>query len=138
MTLRDSQGRPKLNFGGGGGLIVRGATFVNPTGSLAPPVNDVFIEIPRACVIRGVRLFTTNGPGSCVVDIRRDTYGNFPPTSLDSLCGSSKPTIIGGTKDEDTTLTGWTTNLNAGDVLAIVLESSTTFRSVVVQLILEE
>ena len=137
MTIRDTLGRPKLNFGSGGERFIRGATFVSERGSLAPPLNDVFIEIPRACVIRGVRLFTSSVSGSCVVDIRRDSYGNFPPTNVDSICGGAKPQIIGGTKYEDVSLSGWQRNLNAGDVLSIVLESSTNFSSVVVQLILE-
>ena len=136
--LRDAQGRRKIAFDGGARRVTRGATFVNANSALFPPVNDVMIEIPRACVIRGVRLFTTGGTGSCVVDIRRDSYGNFPPTSADSICGAAKPTIINGNRSEDTTLSGWATNLNAGDILAIVLESSSVFRSVVVQLILEE
>ncbi len=118
--------------------IVRGATFVSSTSAIQPPVNDVYIEIPRACVIRSVRIFTTGGTGACVVDVRRSTYAGFPPGSVNSICGASKPTIVSGTKHENTTLSSWTTSLAAGDVLAIVLESSSVFRTVIVQLVLEE
>jgi len=107
--------------GGGGGTFQRGATFVNPSG-LALPVNDVAVTIPVACTITAVTVLLS-GTGSCVIDVWRDSYANYPPTVADSICGGNKPTISAGTKYRDTTLTGWTIALSAGDILIFKLDS---------------
>jgi hypothetical protein len=61
--------------------------------------------------------------GSCVVDIWKDTYGNFPPTDADSITSSSPPTLVSAIKSTDTALAGWTTALADGDVLAFNIDS---------------
>lgn len=112
----------------------RGATFVSPSGPIVTPVNDVYVRITKSGTINKVTLLTEGGPGACVVDIWKDTYANFPPTVADSICGASKPTITGGIKYEDSTLTGWTTSVTAGDVLVFHLQSVSTFSLIFVQL----
>jgi hypothetical protein len=107
--------------GGGGGTFTRGATFVNPAG-LTLPVNDVAVEIPAACTITAATVLLS-GAASCVIDVWRDSYANYPPTVADSICGSNKPTVASATKYRDATLTGWTTALSAGDILIFKLES---------------
>jgi len=115
----------------------RGATFVS-TGTLSPPINDVFISPGYNCQIAGYRLYTAGGTGSCVVDVRLVTYGSFPPTSLDSICGANKPTISSGISASDFVLTGWTTAVGETDVVGISLDSSSTFSMVTLQLFLEK
>jgi hypothetical protein len=61
--------------------------------------------------------------GSVVVDIWKDTYGNYPPTIADSICASAKPTLSGAIKTTDSSLVGWTTALAAGDTLHFNIES---------------
>jgi hypothetical protein len=63
--------------------------------------------------------------GSIVVDIYKDTYTNYPPVNADSITGSAPPTISGGIKSQDSTLTGWTTSFAAGDILRFEAESVT-------------
>lgn len=116
---------------------VRGATFVSTT-TLNPPINDVFFSPGYNCQIMGYRLYTEGGPGSCVVDVRLVTYGSFPPTSLDSICGANKPTIVAGISASDFVLTGWTTAVGSADVVGISLDSSSTFSMVTLQLFLEK
>lgn len=70
--------------------------------------------------------------GSAVVDIKKSTYASFPTTS--SICASAKPTLSSAQKSEDTTLTGWTTTVAAGDVLEFVLDSVTSIKSLTVSL----
>jgi hypothetical protein len=66
--------------------------------------------------------------GSVVVDIWKDTYGNYPPTSGDSITGSAKPTITSSNKGQSSTLTGWTTTINAGETLRFNLDSVSTIQ----------
>lgn len=118
--------------------LMRGATWVRPGGAIATPVNDVHVRCPVKGVITGVTIGTEGGAGSCVVDIWKDTHANFPPTVADSICASAKPTISSDVKYEDTTLTGWTLDVDAGDWLTFHLESSATFTAIFVQLFVKE
>lgn len=104
---------------------------------VATPVNDVAITIPIDCVIMSVTLLTRGGNGSCVVDIWKDTYANYPPDVTDTITAAAKPTISGGTKYRDSTLTGWVTAVVAGDTLIFHLESSATFTYIGISLELQ-
>ena len=88
-----------------------------------------YLEVPYACTITQASLLADQ-PGSVVVDVFRSTYSAFaPPThpvSGDKLTASAPPTISSATKSQDATLTGWTTSLAAGDVLAFNVNSATT------------
>jgi len=91
------------------------------------------IEMPFAGTIDAARLFADQ-TGDIVVDIFNDTFANFPPLVGDSITASAKPTISSGIKDEDETLTGWTTAFAAGDVLRINVDSVTTLERVTLSL----
>jgi len=83
------------------------------------------IEIPIACTITAATLLLDQS-GSIVIDIWKDTYANFPPTDADSITAAAPPTVSTATKSQDTTLTGWTTSITAGDVLRFNVDSITT------------
>ena len=85
--------------------------------------------IPYACTITAARLLADQS-GSIVVDIWKDTYANFPPTVGDTVTASAKPTLSSAQKYEDTTLTGWTTALAAGDYLRFNVDSATSVQRV--------
>jgi len=70
--------------------------------------------------------------GSIVVDVNRATYANFPTTS--SIAGTELPTLSSAQKNEDLTLTSWTTTLNARDVLEFEVDSATSVTLVTVAL----
>lgn len=72
--------------------------------------------------------------GSIVVDIWKDTYANYPPANADSITASAVPTISGATKSQDATLTGWTTSIAAGDVLAFNVDSIATIQRLLISL----
>lgn len=91
------------------------------------------IRIPFACTITGVTMLADQS-GSIVVDIWKDTYANYPPTDADSITASAVPTITTAVKSEDTTLTGWTTSITAGDTLRYNVDSVTTIQRVLVTL----
>ena len=83
------------------------------------------IEIPFACTITGWTLVADQS-GSIVVDVWKDTYANFPPTVADTITGSEKPTLSSVQKNQDLTLTTWTTAVSAGDILAFNVDSVAT------------
>jgi hypothetical protein len=91
------------------------------------------IEVPFAMTITGWTILADQS-GSIVVDVWKDTYANFPPTNADSIAGTEKPTLSAAQKNQDLSLTSWTTSVAAGDILAFEVESASTVQRVVVAL----
>jgi hypothetical protein len=106
-----------LSNGGAIGITIDGGGSVISTGIKG------YLEVPYACGINRVTMLADT-TGSAVVDIWKDTYANFPPTSADSITASSLPTITSDRKSQNTTLTGWTTAITAGDVLGFRVDSA--------------
>lgn len=62
--------------------------------------------------------------GSIVIDIGKDTTGNYPPTfPVDSVAGTEKPSLTSQKTNSDSSLSSWTTTFNAGDCFAFNVES---------------
>lgn len=80
------------------------------------------VRVPFNCTITSVTLIADQ-VGSTVVDIWKDSYANFPPTAGDSICASAKPTLSSARTSLDSTLTGWTKSIAAGDVLFFNVDS---------------
>jgi hypothetical protein len=91
------------------------------------------LEVPFACTITASRI-VADVSGSAVVDIWKDTYANFPPVDGDSITASATPILSSAIKNQDTTLTGWTTSIAAGDWLRFNLDSVTTCKIITVTL----
>lgn len=72
--------------------------------------------------------------GSIVIDIWKDTYANYPPAVGDTITAAAKPTITTATKSQDSTLTGWTKDIAAGDILKFNVDSVTTITNVTIVL----
>jgi len=84
-----------------------------------------YLRVPFDCTITREALLADQ-TGSIKVDIWKDTYANFPPTDADTITGGNEPEISAGTKDQDATLTDWTTSLSEGDILAFNVDSIDT------------
>tara|TARA_R100000353_G_scaffold38311_3_gene30356 strand:- start:1775 stop:3217 length:1443 start_codon:yes stop_codon:yes gene_type:complete len=111
------------------GITIDGAGSAITTGSKG------FLRAPFDCTITAAQLLADQS-GSIVIDVTKDTYANFPPTTLtDSICASALPTLSSSQKSEDTTLTGWTTSVSKGDVLGFVVNSATTVTRVSLNLV---
>lgn len=96
-------------------LGVLAFTFQNGGAVLNTGVQSAaYLEVPFDCTIKAVNMFGAP-TGSVVVDLWGDAFANYPPDDSDSIVGSAPPTISSGVKSEDTTLTGWTTALVAGE-----------------------
>lgn len=92
-----------------------------------------YLEIPFACTINRATALADQS-GSIVVDIWKDTYANYPPVDADSITASAPVTISSATKSQDSTLTGWTTSIAAGDILGFNVDSITTCQRVTISL----
>jgi Repeat of unknown function (DUF5907) len=117
------------------GLIIGDGTNVISTGVQG------FVSCPVAGTITKARLLSSDASvtsGSIVVDVWKDTYANYPPVVGDSITASAKPTISSTTKAEDSTLTGWTTSVSAGDVFGFNVDSVTSLKRVTVELTIDE
>jgi len=92
-----------------------------------------YLRVPFNCTIERVTL-TADQVGSIRVDIWKSTYAAFPPTDAGSITGGNEPEITGSNKGEDASLTGWSTNLNEGDILAFNVDSAAGIARVTVSL----
>jgi hypothetical protein len=113
------------------GLVIDGGGSVITTGVKG------FVEVPFACTITAVTLLSTDAAvtsGSIVIDLWKDTYANYAPTVADTITASAKPTLSSAIKSRDTTLTGWTTTIAAGDILGFKVDSATTVLKVTLSL----
>lgn len=99
---------PKRSFG----FAIRGTPAVGLVG---------YVTVPEACTIVKVRLIADVAINA-VVDIKKVSYASWPTTA--SIVASAPPTIAAN-KSEDSTLTGWTTALAAGDILEFRISSLT-------------
>lgn len=69
---------------------------------------------------------TADQAGSIVIDVWKDVFANFPPTVLDSIAGSEKPTLSAAASNSDTNLTTWTKTVSSGDVIRFNVDSVST------------
>jgi hypothetical protein len=106
---------------------------INGGGSVITAGVKGYMIIPFLCTIAQVTTLA-DVSGSVVIDIWKDTYTNYPPIVGDSICAAAKPTLSGAIKSQDTTLTGWTKVINAGDTLGYNVDSATTVTLVTVSL----
>lgn len=110
------------------------ATF---DGNFAPPAANtktVPMRVPYSGTITGWTI-TSDVSGSAVVNVWKNTYANNPPTVADAISGSEKPTLSSASKNQDLSLTTWTTTtITAGDMLIFNVESASTLTMLTVSL----
>jgi hypothetical protein len=108
-----------LNLDGGGSVISTG--------------QKGYTRVPYSGTITGVEV-VADQTGSIVVDVWKDTYANYPPTDADSITASAPPTLSSAIKSQNTTLTGWTTAITAGDYIGWNVDSAATVTRVQVNI----
>jgi hypothetical protein len=116
------------------GLVIDGGASAITTGVKG------FLEVPFAAVITAVTLLSADAAvtaGSIVIDIWKAPYASYPPTVANTITASAKPTLSSATKSRDTTLTGWTTAVAAGDILGFKVDSVATLTRVTLALTLQ-
>jgi hypothetical protein len=91
------------------------------------------IVIPAACTLIPNAVILADASGSISVDVWRDTYANYPPTSGDSITGGN-PLVLASQAKNTNNLAGWTTALAADDVLRFNVTSAATVQRVTISL----
>jgi hypothetical protein len=83
------------------------------------------LEVPFACTITGATLLA-NVAGNLVIDIWKAPFASFPPVLGNSIVSATPPTLSAAASSKNTTLTGWTTAIAAGDILRFNVNSAAT------------
>jgi len=109
--------------------VARAITFaLDGNASVLTTGTKADVYVPYACTIIAVTLIADQS-GSVVLGISKSSYSGFPG-SLSSIVASAAPTLSSAQKSQDTTLTGWTTSIRAGDVLEFSVTSASTITRV--------
>jgi hypothetical protein len=92
-----------------------------------------YLEVPFDCTIIASTLLADQ-TGSIVVNVWKCSESSFPPDATGKITASAPPTLTAAVKAQDTTLTGWTTSVSAGDILAFNVDSAATIQRVTLSL----
>lgn len=118
-----------LGSTGGGGARYVGCCFDGSGGAITlTGTVQVTVSVPVAGTLTGYRITTRGGPGSCTIEVRKATYAGFPG-SLADITGGADCVLSSAHASQDTTLSGWTTAISAGDVLEFTLVSASVIES---------
>lgn len=83
---------------------------------------DLFVpfgfEIARATLV-------ADAAGTLQVDVRVVPYAAFPPGPSHSICGANPPTLSGVNRAQDSTLSGWDTEIASGSVIRFFVTACT-------------
>jgi hypothetical protein len=101
-----------------------GGTFSGGGSALVAPQTS-FVYVPYTGTITAATIIADQ-TGSAVVDIWKVPLASVPATSGNSIAASDLPTLSSQIQHTDTTLSGWTTSINAGDVIYFHLNSAST------------
>jgi hypothetical protein len=120
--------------GGGGTSTSTVSMVIDAGGSVIPTGSKGYLYIPYPCTINAATMIADR-TGSIVVDVWKCTYAEFDsgtthPVAADKITASAPPTITSDTKSTDTSLTGWTTSVSEGDILAFNVTSATAITRV--------
>jgi hypothetical protein len=95
-----------------------------------------YVEAPfNATILRATLAGNVAGNAQC--DVWKVPAGGFPPTSANSIVAADPPTLNAAQFMQDSTLAGWTTQINAGDILAFVLTSTSGINQLTLSLALQ-
>jgi hypothetical protein len=102
-------------------------------GSSVLPLGDslTYVEVRGAGTITEWAL-TGTPSGSLVLDIWK--AAGAIPTVANTIVGSAPPTLTAQTLNNSSTLTGWTTAINVGDVFGFAVTSVTSVKKAVLTL----
>ena len=115
-----------LGSGFGLEVAIGSGSAVVPTGIAG------YLVVPFNCTITSCTLLS-DVAGSITVDIWRQS-GSVPATASSSIVASDKPSLASETFLIKTALTGWSTTLAIGDVLAFNVDSASTLKQVTLAL----
>lgn len=139
-TVTSATGTPTIITGASGAAAKVAGITIDGAGSVITTGVKGYLYIPTAGTITSVSLLADQ-VGSIVIDVWKDDYNNFPPTSADNIApttnGCTPPTLSSAQKSLDWTLTNWDTALAQDDVLAFNVTSVSTVTRVTLQLMVQ-
>lgn len=81
-----------------------------------------YITIPYNGTITGWQVIG-NVSGNCIFDVWKNAAGIIP-TAANNITGAEAPTLTAQQINSNLALTTWTTTVNAGDIVGILLSSA--------------
>jgi hypothetical protein len=102
--------------------------------------SKVFIYLPASVTFAGWTVVGDGQVGSIVLDVWADTLANFiagTMSAADTIAGSEKPTVSAARGAQDSNLTTWDPDVDAGYVVAVNVDSCATFEVATVTFRLE-
>lgn len=114
-----------------GGNKYFGAVF-DGGGSAIAADKKAYLRIPVTGTIVAAYIMADT-TGTINVEVWKDTFAHFPPTIADKISASAPIALDSAQSAENTTLTGWTTSVTAGEVICFnvsALATSITWCSV--------
>lgn len=91
------------------------------------------LEIPFNCTIDRATALADQS-GNVTISIWKSSYAGFAPTASANITASSPVTITSAIKSQDSTLSGWTKTITAGDILRFNVDSCAVITRVTVSL----
>lgn len=83
-----------------------------------------FLVIPAWCIINDW-ILGSDVACSATVDFWKCTQAQYPPTIANSITGTAIPTLTNSAFTKSSTLTGWNTEINQGDIIGFNIASIT-------------
>jgi hypothetical protein len=119
QVLRTDGGNPQVTSWMSTGRAIE-KTF-DGNGSALTAGKTMYTTVPYACTIKAWNISVDTG--TATVDVWKIANGTANPTVTNTITASAIPAISTGTHIHSTTLTGWTTTVNANDIVAINLKT---------------
>lgn len=105
--------------------------IIDGGGSVITPGLKSFVEWGFKAKIKGWTILA-DVPGDIVVDVWRDSYGNYQPTVADTIAGTEKPTLVADFKNQDLSLSSFNTIVAKGDIWGFNVESVSAVKRVTI------
>lgn len=112
-----------ISGGGGGGSNAELGVVIDGGGATPTTGSKHFLSVAYACTINSW-VMLADVAGSAQITVKKSSYAGFPATT--SIVGSAPPKLVSQQNNQSSTLTGWTTAINAGDILEFNLDSVST------------
>jgi hypothetical protein len=122
----------------GNRIVTFGITIDGGGDALTPGVKG-FWPCPVTGTLLSWTLLSTDAAataGSLVIDVWKDVFANYPPTDADSITAGSPPTLSSDNATTNSTLSGWTVAVAAGDVFGFNVDSTSGITRATLQLVL--
>ncbi|MCK9371351.1 hypothetical protein M0R04_15665 [Candidatus Dojkabacteria bacterium] len=118
-------------------VLVNGINFIMDNGgSLITTGIKGDFKIPYNCKITKAGIYTKNASGAILIDcsLWKNIPSLFPPSGANLISSGATLRLSGAIIKEDSTLTGWTTDLSGGDIVRVNVNSITAISGATIYL----